>query len=118
MSVDRHTMETQYPGVYALGDVVGIPLALGKPLPKAGVFAHGEAEVVAQNIAHSITGKAEPARFDGHGECFIEAGDGKAGFGRGNFYAEPLPQVKLHNVGRRWHAAKVLFEKDWLRKWF
>jgi sulfide:quinone oxidoreductase len=118
MSVDRHTMETQYPGVYALGDVVGIPLALGKPLPKAGVFAHGEAEVVAQNIAHSITGKAESARFDGHGECFIEAGDGKAGFGRGNFYAEPLPEVKLHNVGRRWHAAKVLFEKDWLRKWF
>lgn len=54
-----------------------------------GVFAHGEAEVVAQNIARSITGKAEPARFDGHGEYFIEAGDGKAGFGRGNFYAEP-----------------------------
>jgi sulfide:quinone oxidoreductase len=118
MSVDRHTMETQYPGVYALGDVVGIPLALGKPLPKAGVFAHGEAEVVAQNIAHSITGKAESARFDGHGECFIEAGDGKAGFGRGNFYAEPVPEVKLHNVGRRWHAAKILFEKDWLRRWF
>lgn len=118
VSADRHTMETEYPGVYALGDVVGIPLALGKPLPKAGVFAHGEAEVVAQNIARSITGKAEPARFDGHGECFIEAGDGKAGFGSGDFYAEPLPKVKLHSVGRRWHAAKVLFEKDWLRRWF
>ncbi|MBT8465719.1 MAG: NAD(P)/FAD-dependent oxidoreductase [Deltaproteobacteria bacterium] len=118
VSVDRHTMETEYPGVYALGDVVGIPLALGEPLPKAGVFAHGEAEVVAQNIARSIAGKAEHARFDGHGECFIEAGDGKAGFGRGNFYAEPLPEVKLHSVGRRWHAAKILFEKDWLRRWF
>ena len=118
VSVDRHTMETQYPGVYALGDVVGIPLALGKPLPKAGVFAHGEAEVVAQNIVRSIIGKAEPARFNGHGECFIEAGDGKAGFGRGNFYAEPFPEVRLHKVGRGWHAAKVLFEKDWLRRWF
>jgi len=118
VSVDRHTMETEFPSVYALGDVVGIPLALGKPLPKAGVFAHGEAEVVAQNIVRLITGKAESARFDGHGECFIEAGDGKAGFGSGNFYAEPLPEVKLHNVGRRWHAAKILFEKDWLRRWF
>jgi len=118
VSVDRHTMETEHPGVYALGDVVGIPLSLGKPLPKAGVFAHGEAEVIAQNIANSITGKGEPARFDGHGECFIEAGDGKAGFGRGDFYAEPLPTVKLHKVGRRWHAAKILFEKDWLRRWF
>jgi sulfide:quinone oxidoreductase len=118
VSVDRHTMETEHPGVYALGDVVGIPLSLGKPLPKAGVFAHGEAEVIAQNIANSITGKGEPARFNGHGECFIEAGDGKAGFGRGDFYAEPLPTVKLHKVGRRWHAAKILFEKDWLRRWF
>jgi sulfide:quinone oxidoreductase len=118
VSVDRHTMETEHPGVYALGDVVGIPLSLGKPLPKAGVFAHSEAEVIAQNIANSITGKGEPARFDGHGECFIEAGDGKAGFGRGDFYAEPLPTVKLHKVGRRWHAAKILFEKDWLRRWF
>ncbi|RLB48879.1 MAG: NAD(P)/FAD-dependent oxidoreductase [Deltaproteobacteria bacterium] len=118
VSVDRHTMETEYPGVYALGDVVGIPLAVGKPLPKAGVFAHGEAVVVAQNIVRCITGKAEPARFDGHGECFIETGDGKAGFGRGNFYGEPLPQIKLHKVGRRWHAGKILFEKYWLRRWF
>ena len=47
--VDRGTLETKFPGVYAIGDVTGIPLAIGKPLPKAGVFAHGEAEVVAHN---------------------------------------------------------------------
>lgn len=118
ISVDRHTMETKFEGVYALGDVVAIPLKLGKPLPKAGVFAHAEAEVVARNIARAITGKGKPASFDGEGECFIETGDGKAGFGKGNFYAEPLPQVKIHAPGRHWHAAKVLFEKDWLRRWF
>jgi sulfide:quinone oxidoreductase len=118
VGVDRHRLETRFERVYAIGDVVGIPLALGKPLPKAGVFAHGEGEVVAANIAHAITGKGRPKRFDGHGDCFIETGDGKAGFGRGNFYAEPVPEVKLHNVGRRWHAGKVLFEKDWLRRWF
>jgi len=118
MSVDRHTMETKHERVYALGDVVAMPLKLGKPLPKAGVFAHGEAEVVAKNIARAITGKGKPATFDGEGECFIEAGDGKAGFGKGNFYAEPVPQVRMHAPGRHWHAAKVLFEKDWLRKWF
>jgi len=116
--VDRHTLETKHPRVYALGDVVAIPLALGKPLPKAGVFAHGEAEVVAKNIARAITGKGKGASFDGEGDCFIETGDGKAGFGKGNFYAEPVPQVKLHPPGLRWHAAKVLFEKDWLRRWF
>lgn len=116
--VDRHTLETRYARVYALGDVVNIPLKVGKPLPRAGAFAHGEAEVVARNIARAITGKGKPAAFDGEGECFIETGDGKAGFGKGNFYAEPVPEVKLHPPGRRWHAAKVLFEKDWLRRWF
>ncbi len=116
--VDRHTLETKFARVYALGDVVGIPLTLGKPLPKAGVFAHAEAEVVAKNIVRAITGKGKPAAFDGEGECFIETGDGKAGFGKGNFYAEPVPQVKIHPPGRHWHAGKVLFEKDWLRRWF
>lgn len=118
MLADRYTMETGYERVYAIGDVVNIPLKLGKPLPKAGVFAHAEAEVVAKNIFRAITGKGSSAAFDGVGECFIETGDGKAGFGKGDFYAEPAPEPKLHSPGRHWHAGKVLFEKDWLRRWF
>lgn len=114
MSVDRHTLQTRWPNVYAIGDVVSIPLALGKPLPKAGVFAHREAGVVAENIAHAVAGQAQLARFDGHGECFIEIGGGKAGFGGGNFYAEPKPTVTLRMPSWRWHLAKVWFEKSWL----
>jgi sulfide:quinone oxidoreductase len=115
--VDRHTLETKHARVYALGDVVSIPLKLGKPLPKAGVFAHGEADVVAKNIALAIAGKSKRASFNGEGACFIETGDGKAGFGNGNFYAEPLPRVKVHAPRRYWHVAKVLFEKHWLWRW-
>jgi hypothetical protein len=37
----------------------------------------------------------------------------KAGFGRGDFYAEPTPQIKLHKVGRLWHLGKLIFEKNW-----
>lgn len=118
VDVDRHTLATRYENVFAIGDVTDIPLRLGKPLPKAGVFAHAQGEVVAHNIAHAITGAGTPARFDGEGECFIETGDGKAGFGRGDFYAEPVPRVTLHAPGRRWHAGKLLFEWNWLRKWF
>jgi sulfide:quinone oxidoreductase len=114
MSVDRHTLQTRWPHVYAIGDVVSIPLALGKPLPKAGVFAHKEAEVVAENIAHDIVGRPQPARFDGHGECFIEIGGGKAGFGDGDFYAEPKPAVTLRQPSWRWHLGKVWVEKSWL----
>lgn len=114
VSVDRHSLETRFPGVFAIGDVVSIPLKLGKPLPKAGVFAHGEAEVVAKNIASAIHGQPASARFDGHGKCFVEIGGGKAGFGGGDFYAEPKPVVQVHAPARRWHLAKVLFEKSWL----
>ena len=117
--VDRHSMETRFPGVYAIGDVTDISLAMGMPLPKAGVFAHHEGEAVAQTIASQISGAGRPGSFDGQGACFIEVGGGKAGFGRGNFYTEPTPQIKLHSPSRYWHAGKVLFEKDWLlRKWF
>ena len=112
--VDRHTLATAHPGVYAIGDITVIPLKMGRPLPKAGVFAHGQAEVVAHNIAAEWTGKGEPRRFEGEGMCFIEAGAGRAGMGRGNFYAEPLPDVRLHQPGLLWHGAKVLYEKYWL----
>lgn len=116
--VDRRTLETTHERVFALGDVATIPLKLGKPLPKAGVFAHGEAEVVAKNITRAITGEGAPAAFDGHGECFIETGGWKAGIGRGDFYAEPLPEVEIRPPAYRWHLAKVLFERHWLRRWF
>jgi sulfide:quinone oxidoreductase len=110
--VHRYTMATAFPGVYAVGDVTLIPLAMGKPLPRAGVFAHAQAEAVARNIAASVAGKAATARFDGHGACFIETGGGAAGFGSGNFYAEPQPVVRMRRPNALWHLGKVVFEKQ------
>jgi sulfide:quinone oxidoreductase len=112
--VDRHTLETRFPGVYAVGDITVIPLKMGRPLPKAGVFAHGQAEAVARTIAHDWTRRGKPGRFQGEGMCFIESGGGRAGMGSGNFYAEPLPEVRLREPGLLWHGAKVLYEKYWL----
>jgi sulfide:quinone oxidoreductase len=116
--VNRGTLETKFPGVYAIGDVTAIPLAIGKPLPKAGVFAHGEAETVAHNIAQSILGEGDERRYTGEGECFVEIGDGRAGYGRGDFFAEPAPQVALKPPGLALHLGKVLYEKFWLYRWF
>ena len=118
VSVDRHTLATRFEGLYAIGDVTTIPLKLGKPLPKAGVFAHAQAEVVARRIARAVTGRGKPAEFNGHGECFVETGGGRAGFGSGDFYAEPAPRVTLRGPNRFWHAGKVLLEKTWLWRWF
>ncbi|MHB8797794.1 MAG: NAD(P)/FAD-dependent oxidoreductase [Thermoanaerobaculia bacterium] len=117
VQVNRNTLETAFAGVYAIGDVTLIPLAMGKPLPRAGVFAHGQAEVVARNIAHVIAGRIPAERYEGHGACFIETGSGQAGFGAGNFYAEPLPAVRMRRPGMLWHAGKVLFEKQVMWQW-
>ena len=116
--VDRSTLQTQFESVFAIGDNTTIPLKMGKPLPKAGAFAHGQAEVVANNLAHAITGKGRPTAFTGHGDCFVEIGDGRAALGVGNFYGEPTPQIRLKAPGWRWHLGKVLFEKLWLWRWF
>jgi sulfide:quinone oxidoreductase len=118
VAVDRATLATGFPGVYAIGDVTGIPLVTGKPLPKAGVFAHDEAEVVAENIVAAIHGQAGQARFTGNGACFLETGDGRAGFGSGNFYAEPAPQIVLKRPSWWLHLGKIAYEKLWLLRWF
>ncbi|HBY99664.1 MAG: NAD(P)/FAD-dependent oxidoreductase [Ardenticatenaceae bacterium] len=112
--VDKHTLRTRAENVSAIGDVAAIRLANGKPLPKAGVFAHGQAETVAARIAAEIKRDPTQARFDGTGYCWIETGDGSAGFASGHFYAEPDPAVPLPRSGRLWHMGKVLFEQYWL----
>lgn len=117
IEADRHTLTTAFPGVHAIGDNVQIPLTMGKPLPRAGVFAHHQAEVVADNIAAGIKGDPVKARFDGQGGCFIETGGGRAGYGSGNFYAEPAPVVAIKPPSRHRHLAKVILEKSILRRW-
>jgi len=118
VKVNPGTLETDIENVYALGDVTGIPLKIGKPLPKAGVFAHFQGDVVASRIAAKINGRPAKKEFDGKGYCFIELGDGRAGYASGNFYAEPKPVVNLKKPSRLWHWGKVLFEKWWMWNWF
>ena len=115
--VDPRTLQTDYDDVYAIGDVATIKLPNGKALPKAGVFAHAEAKTVAQRIADDVDGKTSDAVFDGRGYCWIELGNGRAGFAGGNFYAEPDPELKLRRPGRPLHWSKVAFEKWWLHHW-
>lgn len=118
--VNPQTLRTSQDGVYAIGDVTAIPIpGRWKPdvplmLPKAGVFAHAQAEVVAQRIVAEVTGRSCEAAFCGDGYCMLEAGEDLAGFAFGNFFAEPAPNVQLRQIGKAWHVGKVLFEKWWL----
>jgi sulfide:quinone oxidoreductase len=118
--VDRRTLATRHERVYAIGDVTAIPIpGRWKPdaplmLPKAGVFAHGHALVVARRIAAQLAGRPAADEFCGDGYCMLEAGDDLAGFAFGDFFAEPSPDVRLRRIGRAWHLGKVLLERWWL----
>jgi sulfide:quinone oxidoreductase len=117
MPVDRGTLATPVEGVFAIGDVTTIPIAGEKFLPKAGVFAEGEAKVVARRIADDLGGRRSGTVFQGKGSCFVEMGDGVAAFAGGDFYAQDEPKVTLRRPGRHWHLAKVAFERYWKRRW-
>jgi sulfide:quinone oxidoreductase len=117
VKVDRATLETSVPNVFAIGDVTAIPMSTGQPLPKAGVFAHAQGEVVATRIADGLAGRTPSAVFDGRGMCFLETGHGRATMVRGNFYAAP-PDVALVEAAEEHLAAKHDFEAQRLAAWF
>jgi len=118
--VDPITMETKYPNVYAVGDVTSVPTPSGFVpfLPKAGVFAHGQAEVVANNIAFQITHRGSKKLYDGIGSCFLMVGGAQSAFVKGNWFTKPHPNIQLHSPSRIWYMQKVLFEKFWMHHWF
>jgi sulfide:quinone oxidoreductase len=116
--VDKHTLQTRFENVYAIGDVAAITLSNGLPLPKAGTFANAEGETVAARIVDEIAGVEPRGEYDGVGYCWIESGSGSAGFASGHFYAEPDPDVSPPRSGRWWHWGKVMFETYWMGEGF
>lgn len=114
--VDLQTLESSYPGIFAIGDITSIqqPNPTGFFLPKAGVFADEQARVVARNISGEVLGEAKQSRFDGKGFCYLEMGDGRAAYGSGDFYAYPAPRVYLESPSQRYHKERRELEREQL----
>ena len=118
VKVDPRTLATGHPGVYALGDMVSIPLANGKRLPQAGVFAEAQAKVAAARIAAELAGRVPQATYDGAGYCFLEVGGGEAMLVQGNFLAAPEPEVRILEPAPEHLQAKRELERSRLADWF
>jgi sulfide:quinone oxidoreductase len=93
-------------------------MANGKPLPKAGVFAEGQAKIVASRIAATLEGKEPKALYEGVGGCFLEVGGGKAVMVEGEFLASSGPQVRLTKAKKSLYERKKKFERKRLESWF
>ncbi|MGI0020768.1 MAG: NAD(P)/FAD-dependent oxidoreductase [Nitrososphaera sp.] len=116
MAVDRKTLRTNFESVFAIGDVTEIKVGQ-LAIPKAGIFAEAQAKVVAQQIADEINNRSPSAAFDGKGFCFMETGNGQAGYVDADFFAEPAPAVRLEPASRQNYEKKHDFERTRVRQW-
>ncbi len=116
--VDKKTLKTAWPNVYAIGDVAGAMTSNNLLLPRAGILAEEEAKVVANNIACEVSGQGEVQQFEGKGACFLEVGGGQAALVEGEFFAEPIPKVQVREPSAEGFRLKKEFEASRLAAWF
>ena len=109
--------KTTFENVYAVGDVTTLTVIDTMTVPKAGVFAEGEAITVAQNIISNIQSKNELLLFDGKGGCFIESGRDTASIIEVDMFTESKPTTKLTEFTSKHLDEKLQFEKERLSKW-
>jgi sulfide:quinone oxidoreductase len=110
--VDRTNLMTRFPGVYAVGDVAGLPVA------KAGVFAESAARVVADDIAARLRGGTLERPYDGAGSCYIEFGGGLVGKVEADFLSGPEPTARLVGPSVELAADKQEFAATRRERWF
>jgi len=110
--VDSATLETRFPGVYAVGDVATAGV------PKAGVFAEGAARVVAASLIARIRGGENPGSYDGLGSCYIEFGSGQVGRVDIDFLSGPKRIGTFCEPSAALAAEKQLFGSSRRARWF
>jgi sulfide:quinone oxidoreductase len=86
LPTDPGTLQSRkYPNIFALGDATDLPSS------KAGSVVHFQSEILTENILRAIDGRPLEPAFDGHSNCFVEVGKGKAILIDFNYETEPLP---------------------------
>lgn len=110
--VNPLTLETSFPGVYAVGDVTSVGT------PKAGVFAEGQAAVVADEIIAHHRGGPESDGYDGRGICYIEFGDDQVARVAVTFRSGERPTGTFDAPSLDYAADKSEFGSSRIQRWF
>jgi sulfide:quinone oxidoreductase len=109
--VDPVTLATRWPDVYAVGDVTSVGT------PKAGVFAEGQAAVVAEEIIARVHG-GTAGGYDGRGVCYLEFGSDGVAVVDVTFTAGQAPFGFLNGPSPELTAEKTAFGTTRIRRWF
>jgi sulfide:quinone oxidoreductase len=110
--VNPQTLETQFPDVYAVGDVTSVGT------PKAGVFAEGQAVVAADGISARIRGTTDASTYDGRGICYLEFGAHQVAKVDVTFSAGQAPQGAFEAPSPALTAEKAEFGTSRVKRWF
>jgi sulfide:quinone oxidoreductase len=110
--VSRRTLETRFPGVYAIGDVTSVGT------PKAGVFSEGAARVAAAAILARLGDGAEPDPYAGAGSCYVEFGSGRVGRVDVDFFSGPKPTGTYTDASADLVRHKLEFGATRRARWF
>jgi sulfide:quinone oxidoreductase len=110
--VNKQTLATRFPGVYAVGDVNSVGT------PKAGVFAEGSAKIAAAGIIAELRGGEPPGPYAGAGSCYVEMGGERVGRVDVNFLGGPKPTGTFQAPTEALVAEKVQFGASRARRWF
>lgn len=110
--VDPWTLETAYAGVYAVGDVTSVGT------PKAGVFAEGQASIVADRIVGQFQGTDSEAHYSGRGICYVEFGNAEVGRVEVTFQPGKAPVGDFGAPSAETAAHKIEFGRSRVQRWF
>ena len=110
--VRSETLETRFPGVYAVGDVATVGV------PKAGVFAEGAARVVGDSLIANLRDGEQPDAYRGRGSCYIEFGAGRVGRVDIDFLSGPKPTGTFREPSPALVAEKRDFGSSRSARWF
>ena len=110
--VNSLTLETSFPGVYAVGDVTSVGT------PKAGVFAEGQAAVVAAAIINLVRGESPSVHYDGRGVCYLEFGHDQVAKVEVTFLSGQTPAGQLQGPSEELAGDKGEFGTSRVRRWF
>lgn len=110
--VNPKTLETRFPGVYAIGDVTSVGT------PKAGVFSEGAARIVAARLTAEILGGEQPQAYTGAGTCYVEFGEQRVGRIDVNFLSGPSPTGSFTEPSAALIIEKQDFGASRKARWF
>ncbi len=116
--VDDYQRSPRYSNIYSAGVCIAIPPIEATPVPtgapKTGYMIESMVTATVHNIGNDLAGKPVDTKATWNAICLADMGDTGAAF-------VALPQIPPRNVawmkkGKWVHAAKIAFEKYFIRK--